>query len=116
MVHVTPDLQVYVVPNPAATNGTFVDDLPLAEPRALGEGEVVQAGASAFVVRAAAGGDTRRRDRLGQVPFNRVPYRRTIVTSRRFEDAGGPARAAEGPQAVAGGGDGARHVGAWAWR
>ena len=90
MVHVTPDLQVYVVPNPAATNGTFVDDLPLAEPRALGEGEVVQAGASAFVVRAAAGGDTRRRDRLGQVPFNRVPYRRTIVTSRRFEELAAP--------------------------
>jgi S-DNA-T family DNA segregation ATPase FtsK/SpoIIIE len=90
MVHVTPDLQAWVVPNPTATNGTFVDDVRLTEPQLLAEGEVVQAGASAFVVRAAARGDTRRRDRLGQVPFNRVPYRRTIVTSRRFDDLAPP--------------------------
>jgi S-DNA-T family DNA segregation ATPase FtsK/SpoIIIE len=90
MVHVAPDLTVHVVPNPAATNGTFVDDAPVTEARPLAEGEVVQAGSSAFVVRAAAGGDTRRRDRLGQVPFNRVPYRRTIVTSRRFDDVAAP--------------------------
>jgi DNA segregation ATPase FtsK/SpoIIIE, S-DNA-T family len=90
MVHVTPDLQAYVVPNPAATNGTFVDDAPLVEPRLVREGDVVQAGSSAFAVRAEARGDTRRRDRLGQVPFNRVPYRRTIVTSRRFDDVTAP--------------------------
>ena len=93
MVHVTPERQVYVVPNPAATNGTWVDDTPVPEPRLLHEGEVIQAGGSAFVVRARSGADTRRRDRLGQVPFNRVPYRRTVVTPRRFDDVAAPPEA-----------------------
>jgi S-DNA-T family DNA segregation ATPase FtsK/SpoIIIE len=78
-VQVAPDGVVTVIANPDATNGTVVAGEALADPRPIGPDDVIEAGASVFVVRAAAGDETRRRDRMGQVPFNRVPYRRTVV-------------------------------------
>ncbi len=94
MLQVAPDGQVFLVPNPAATNGTVVGADAVREARAVRPGELIQAGSSAFVLRLSAPDATRRRDRLGQVPFNRVPYRRSVVTPRHFDELAAPPRAA----------------------
>ncbi|HEV7760727.1 MAG TPA: FtsK/SpoIIIE domain-containing protein [Acidimicrobiales bacterium] len=83
---VSPEGQVTIIANPEATNGTLVEGERLDDPREVEPGELIEAGASVFVVRAAATDETRRRDRMGQVPFNRVPYRRTIVVPRALPE------------------------------
>ena len=85
-VQVSPEGRVTIIANPEATNGTAVEGEVLTDPREVEPGEVIEAGASVFVVRAAEGDETRRRDRMGQVPFNRVPYRRTVVVPQVFPD------------------------------
>jgi len=85
-VQVSPEGRVTIVANPEATNGTVVEGERLADPREVEPGEVIEAGASVFVVRAAESDETRRRDRMGQVPFNRVPYRRTMVVPQVFPE------------------------------
>jgi DNA segregation ATPase FtsK/SpoIIIE, S-DNA-T family len=87
---VAPDRRVVVVPNPEATNGTVVAGVELQEPRDLELGDVIEAGASSFAVRSGVVDETRRRDRLGQVPLNRVPYRRTVVWPRQLDDVAAP--------------------------
>jgi DNA segregation ATPase FtsK/SpoIIIE, S-DNA-T family len=85
-----PDGTVLVSPNPAATNGTVVAGEPLVEPRPVEVGDTIEAGSSVFTLRRAAGDETRRRDRLGLVPFNRVPYRRTLVRPQKFPELPSP--------------------------
>jgi S-DNA-T family DNA segregation ATPase FtsK/SpoIIIE len=85
-VQVSPEGQVTIIANPEATNGTLVEGEMLDDPRPVEPGELIEAGASVFVVRAAATDETRRRDRMGQVPFNRVPYRRTVVAPQVFPE------------------------------
>jgi DNA segregation ATPase FtsK/SpoIIIE, S-DNA-T family len=89
-LQVTSDRRVFVVPNPAATNGTVVSGEPLAEAREARPGDVIEAGSSVFAVRRGVAEETRRRDRLGQVPFNRVPYRRTVVWPQRLDPVPAP--------------------------
>jgi S-DNA-T family DNA segregation ATPase FtsK/SpoIIIE len=89
-VQVTPDGRVTIIANPEATNGTIVEGVELTDPREVEPGDLIEAGASVFVVRAAAGDETRRRDRMGQVPFNRVPYRRTVVVPQVFPEVRRP--------------------------
>jgi S-DNA-T family DNA segregation ATPase FtsK/SpoIIIE len=89
-VQVAPGGQVTIVANPEATNGTMVGGERLTDPRPVEPGELIEAGASVFVVRLAASDETRRRDRLGQVPFNRVPYRRTVVERQAFPEVPRP--------------------------
>jgi DNA segregation ATPase FtsK/SpoIIIE, S-DNA-T family len=89
-VRVATDGQVQVVPNPTATNGTRVADEELTEPRPLQLGVPIEAGSSIFVLRSGVGEETRRRDRLGQVPLNRVPYRRTVVWPQELDEVAPP--------------------------
>lgn len=89
-LHITPEGEVWVAANPNATNGTFVGGSELGEARALQPGELIQAGSSVFTVRSAASEETRRRDRMGQIPFNRVPYRPTMVCPQQLEEVTKP--------------------------
>jgi DNA segregation ATPase FtsK/SpoIIIE, S-DNA-T family len=82
--------EVMVCPNPEATNGTFVEGEPVVEPRRIDVGQAVEAGSSVLVLRQVAEDETRRRDRLGLVPFNRVPYRPMVVRPQRFADVPPP--------------------------
>src|SRR6202043_1026476 len=49
---------------------------------------VIQVGATAFVIRRFTRSVEEPRDRLGQVPFHRTPYRPSLVTTRTFEPLG----------------------------
>ena len=89
-LHVNSNGEVWVAANPAATNGTVVGGVELGEARALAIGETIQAGTSMLVVREVAGDETRRRDRMGQVPFNRVPYHRAVVQPQRLPPVPAP--------------------------
>jgi len=96
MVHVIADDQVVVVPNPAATNGTYIGGQKIVDARSLEPGEYVQAGASSFAVRLADAPSERRRDPLGLVPFNRVPYRQPLVTERSLGELEAPPKMPDG--------------------
>jgi S-DNA-T family DNA segregation ATPase FtsK/SpoIIIE len=57
-----------------SSNGTFLEGVALTAPRALREGEAVELGRSLVVFeRRRPGGDERRGDGRGGVPFNRPP-------------------------------------------
>lgn len=87
---VTDHLEVVVHPNPQARNGTFVGDGSLAESRALDHEEVVFAGSTQLVLRSAPPTAPPVRDRLGQVAFNRLPYKRPIVRDRAVPEVPAP--------------------------
>jgi S-DNA-T family DNA segregation ATPase FtsK/SpoIIIE len=89
-LQVTPDGRVFVAPDLEASSGVTVAGEELTEVRQLEQGEQLQAGASVFALRAPGSDETRRRDQMGQVPFNRVPYRRTVVRPQRFDDLAAP--------------------------
>jgi S-DNA-T family DNA segregation ATPase FtsK/SpoIIIE len=84
-IEVSPSLDVVVDPNPAATNGTFLATEHLDGPRPLRPEEAFFAGSSQLVVRGARFDTIGQRDRLGQVSFNRLPYRRPIVRERKLD-------------------------------
>jgi S-DNA-T family DNA segregation ATPase FtsK/SpoIIIE len=94
MLYVTTELQAFVVPNPTATNRTFVGSNEVTAPRALDPGEVIMAGSSAFVARRDAPGDRRRPDRVGQVSVDRSASRRQPRRPRAAPDLAELARRA----------------------
>ena len=79
---VSTGLSVVVHPNPDATNGTFLGTTLLTEPRPLPPEEGVFAGSSQLMLRAARTDTIGTRDRLGQIGYNRGPYRQPIVRER----------------------------------
>jgi DNA segregation ATPase FtsK/SpoIIIE, S-DNA-T family len=87
---VGPDGSVTLLPRLDAHNGTYVDGRPVVGHRMLQLGELVHAGGTVFSVRAAVPEATRRRDQLGQVPLNRVPYQRVVVRPREFDPLRSP--------------------------
>ena len=89
-LEVTAQGELRVAPAPDATTGTRVGGATLDAPTFVEPGEEIQAGSTMLIVRRLAPDETRRRDRLGQVPFNRVPYRRAMVPSHQPEDLPGP--------------------------
>ncbi|MDQ4125854.1 MAG: FHA domain-containing protein, partial [Actinomycetota bacterium] len=89
-IHVHSQDEVVVEPNPDATNGTFAGDRQMTAARAVEPRELVHAGATSFAVRPADVRRAQRRDLLGQIPFNRVPYRRTVVNERVFPPVPAP--------------------------
>jgi len=89
-IEVTAQGELRVAPNPAAETGTRVGGMLLDGPEFVMPGEEIQAGATMFVVRRVFPDETRRRDRLGQIPFNRVPYRRAMVPKEEFETLPAP--------------------------
>jgi S-DNA-T family DNA segregation ATPase FtsK/SpoIIIE len=87
---VTDHLEVVVHPNPEALNGTFVGDGSITASRSLGHEEVVFAGSTQLVLRSAPPTAPPVRDRLGQVAFNRLPYKRPIVRDRAVPEIAAP--------------------------
>ena len=83
-------LLVQVDPNPEATNGTFLDARRLEEPTPWQIEEALFAGSSQMVLRGARFDTVGHRDRLGQVSFNRLPYRRPVVRSRALTPLAAP--------------------------
>ena len=85
-VDVSTDLEVTVEPDPGASNPTFVAAEQLDGRRVLESEEAVFAGTSQFVLRGAIVHRTGHRDRLGQVAFNPLPYRRPVVRDRKLDE------------------------------
>ena len=87
---VTAQGDLSIVPNPEAGTGTRVGGVMLDEPAVVLPDEEIQVGTTMLIVRRLAPDETRRRDRLGQVPFNRVPYRPAMVPNRSMDELPGP--------------------------
>jgi len=85
-LEVTAQGELRVAPTPEAITGTRVGGATLDEPTFVMPGEEIQAGATMLIPRRLSPDETRRRDRLGQVPFNRVPYRRAMIPAREFDE------------------------------
>ena len=83
-------LEVTVHPNPQALNGTFVATSSITESRPLEREEVVFAGSTQLVLRAPPPSAAPVRDRLGQVAFNRLPYKQPIVRERATTPVAAP--------------------------
>jgi S-DNA-T family DNA segregation ATPase FtsK/SpoIIIE len=81
-VDVEPTGSVVITPNPEATNGTLVNSAWVDHPVRLGGEESVLAGATMFSFRPVAADPVGERDRLGQIGFNRLPYRRPVIAER----------------------------------
>lgn len=89
-LEVSPVGELLVVPTPEAPTGTRVGGVTLDAPTVVMPGEEIQVGTSMLIVRRFSPDETRRRDRLGQVPFNRVPYRPAMIPQREFDELPGP--------------------------
>lgn len=80
--HVGTDLGVTVAPAPEAKTDVLVDGVPISGPVPIGPEQPVLVGSTTLFLRPARLGRPDRRDGLGQVPHNRVPYRRPVVAER----------------------------------
>jgi S-DNA-T family DNA segregation ATPase FtsK/SpoIIIE len=90
VLEVSDDLTATINPNPHASNGTFIGLDTVTGPRVLRPEETVLAGNSQFVLRPAPYQTIGQRDRLGQVSFNPLPYKRPLVRERAFEPVPAP--------------------------
>jgi S-DNA-T family DNA segregation ATPase FtsK/SpoIIIE len=77
-----------ITPEPDVANPLLLDAVPQTAQFELGDDSVIQAGATAFVMRRFTRSVEEPRDRLGQVPFHRTPYRPSLITKRTFEPLG----------------------------
>jgi S-DNA-T family DNA segregation ATPase FtsK/SpoIIIE len=89
-LEVTNEGELRVAPSPESTTGTRVGGATLDGPTFVAPGEEIQVGGTMLIPRRLAPDATRRRDRLGQVPFNRVPYRRAVVPAHQLDELPGP--------------------------
>lgn len=83
---VSPDLEVTVEPYPDARNGTFVSAEVVEAPRRLAPEETLVLGGTQMVLREALFETIGRRDWLGQVTFNPLPYRRPVIRDRHLPE------------------------------
>jgi S-DNA-T family DNA segregation ATPase FtsK/SpoIIIE len=81
-LEVDPGGAVVLTPNPDATNGTLVNSAWIDHAVRLSPTDAVLAGATMFSVRPVSGDQVGERDRLGQIGFNRLPYRRPVIERR----------------------------------
>jgi DNA segregation ATPase FtsK/SpoIIIE, S-DNA-T family len=77
-----------ITPEPGIANPLLLDAVTRSGQFELGDDSVIQAGATAFVIRRFTRSVEEPRDRLGQVPFHRTPYRPSLITKRTFEPLG----------------------------
>ena len=81
-VHVGAGAELGVAPATEAAGGVLVDGRSIGGYVAVGPDQPVVVGSTTLFLRPCTLGRPERRDGLGQVPHNRVPYRRSVVTSR----------------------------------
>ncbi|TMK51011.1 MAG: hypothetical protein E6G66_06650 [Actinobacteria bacterium] len=87
-IDVRPGAPPLITSEPDVANPLLLDAVPRTGQFELGDDSVVQAGATAFVIRRFTRSVEEPRDRLGQVPFHRTPYRPSLITKRTFEPLG----------------------------
>lgn len=87
-LYVGSSLGVEIEPGPAVTNPLVVDGEAIYGRLVLPHGSVVQLGSSAFTVRYLRPENIVVRDQLGQIPFNRTPYRRYEVGEPKVDGPG----------------------------
>ncbi|MDQ1396919.1 MAG: segregation ATPase FtsK/SpoIIIE, family, partial [Acidimicrobiaceae bacterium] len=85
VIGVSPTLDVTVIPNPDASNRTFVAPAFVEGPTRIRPDEAIVIGSTQLVLRTGRLDSVGERDRLGQVSFNRLPYRRPLVRERTLE-------------------------------
>src|SRR2546423_1997611 len=87
-IDVRPGAPAVITSEPDVANPLLLDAVPRTGQFELGDDSVIQAGATAFVIRRFTRSVEEPRDRLGQVPFHRTPYRPSLITKRAFEPLG----------------------------
>ena len=87
-VAVGDDLSTMITPVPGVINPVLVNGVPADGATRVGPDDVIQFGATAVALRVFARAIDSGRDQLGQVSFNRTPYRPSVVTERTFKPLG----------------------------
>ncbi|HET9059736.1 MAG TPA: FtsK/SpoIIIE domain-containing protein, partial [Acidimicrobiales bacterium] len=91
VVEVTPALEATIASVAGATSPTYVGSSAIdGTPLPLPAHETVLVGNSQFVMRPLRPPSAGRRDRLGQISFNPLPYKRPLVHPRRLEPVPAP--------------------------
>jgi S-DNA-T family DNA segregation ATPase FtsK/SpoIIIE len=81
---------VTVEPAGAVTNPVIVDGSPVSAVVPVTDRTVIQLGGSALMIRKVAAARSSARDQLGNVPFNRTPYRTPSLIPVEVEGPGRP--------------------------
>jgi DNA segregation ATPase FtsK/SpoIIIE, S-DNA-T family len=87
---VTGDGEVQVAPAEEVTNPVLVDGDAVVTSTVLGRGALLQLGACALTVREYEAATGEARDQLGQIPFNRTPYRHPDLSEVEVRGPGKP--------------------------
>ncbi|MFV0308913.1 MAG: FtsK/SpoIIIE domain-containing protein [Desertimonas sp.] len=87
-VEVAADWTIAVEPRPGVENPVRLNDVPLTERVVVGPDDVVHLGASGLAFRPFVRAPSERIDRLGQVEFQRTPYRLPVVAERAAAELG----------------------------
>lgn len=90
VLHVDHGGGVEVEPVPEATNPVVIDGTPIGERTPLPLGSVLQLGSCALTVRDYQPTAGAERDQLGQIPFNRTPYRHPDLSEVEVRGPGRP--------------------------
>ena len=90
ILDVSPSGAVTVEPAGAVTNPIVVDGTPIDDVVPVTDRTVIQLGGSALMIRRVASARSSSRDQLGNVPFNRTPYRAPAPTPVEVEGPGRP--------------------------
>jgi S-DNA-T family DNA segregation ATPase FtsK/SpoIIIE len=89
-LEVAPDGAVQLSPAGEATNPVLVEGEVVASPTVLARGAIVQLGSCALTVREYEPSGGEARDQLGQIPFNRTPYRHPDLSDVEVRGPGKP--------------------------
>lgn len=80
--------EVTVSPRGDAVNAATVNDCPVDEPLVVGDHDVIALGGTRLAFRRYVRADTERLDHLGQIAFQRTPYRPPVVAERAATELG----------------------------
>jgi len=87
-VEVSDDWVVTVVPRPDVANDVTVNDVVTDDERVVIDHDVVGLGGTRLAFRRFVRADGQRRDQLGQIEFQRTPYRPPVITERDAPELG----------------------------
>ena len=88
LVDIGDDWSVLVGAHPDASSPVTMNGEPIEGPVLVAGDDVVGIGATRLAFRPFACGELRRNDRLGQIEFQRTPYRPSVVSERSAEIVG----------------------------